>query len=99
MPSSRWSGLGMSRPREGPSHEPSRHLVGRLWVVSIMGLFAAVAILVFVWWRPSLSLIISVLLGICALVGLVLWWSERQSEAVWEQKLDAWRKQRRRGGG
>lgn len=83
--------------RDGRGRGAKRHFGIEIWLVLAMGAGGGVAALVTLWWQFPLALFFSLLLVICVVLGLVLWWSEGRDNAGWQKSLDAWMRVRREG--
>lgn len=63
-----------------------------------MAASAAVSVIAVMFWEVSLLLLLPLLLGICAVVGLALLWSERRTERTWQEELRSWINRRQKEG-
>ncbi len=66
---------------------------------ALMGASAAVSVFAVMFWEVSILLLLPLLLGICAVIGLALLWSERRTEKTWQKELRIWMQRRQREGG
>ncbi len=89
MPRPWWGARVTSGAQDDRGRGRERRFGKAVWMVLAMGAAVGVALLVLPWWYIPFAFFLPLLLGVCLLLGLVLWWSDRRDAAAW-RRLGTW---------
>ncbi len=89
MPRPWWGARVTSGAQDDRGRGRERRFGKAVWMVLAMGAAVGVSLLVLPWWYIPFAFFLPLLLGVCLLLGLVLWWSDRRDAAAW-RRLDTW---------